>query len=459
MARDAEIGDRVAEELQAWLGDPEAVAVLEPRTSLAYERSELVRDETAARVAALAAWRSGRARVLVASVQALLQHTLDPDEVPADPRRLRVGARIHQDELLHELLALGYDPVLEVAGRGEFARRGGLVDVFPSAAPLPIRIELFGDEIDSMRAFDPADQRSLRPIEEVALLPASEFLVPAAESPTIRGRLARLPGAPGARSTAWPQDLARFGGGRPCRNRRARRALGPRPRHRLSGRALETGDAAEVWAAVLCPATGLDHLGPGTLLVLDEPGDIADAAEFLWRQADERRDRAGRRRRPAQGLAGDLPGAARLEEPAAARSRTLELTWESEAAAPTGGGTPMGDLFGWREPALPPARTARLAQTIAGWTSEGDRVVLASDQAPRLADLLTEQDMPTAAVDRIAEAPGPGPNASSVGASTAASPAARTASSSSPTASSSAPSASGGPRPCAGSCRATSWSG
>ena len=63
IARDAEVGDRVAEELQAWLGDPGAVAVLEPRTALAYERSELVADETAARVAALAAWRTGQARV------------------------------------------------------------------------------------------------------------------------------------------------------------------------------------------------------------------------------------------------------------------------------------------------------------------------------------------------------------------------------------------------------------
>src|SRR5450759_864414 len=176
------------------LGDPEAVAVLEPRTALAYERSELVRDETAARGAALAAWRSGRARVLVASVQALLQHTLDPAEIPAQPRRLRVGTRVHQDELLRELLALGYDPVTEVAGRGEFARRGGLVDVFPSAASLPIRIEMFGDEIDSMRVFDPTDQRSLRPIEEVALLPASEFLVPSGGPADVRARVARMPG-------------------------------------------------------------------------------------------------------------------------------------------------------------------------------------------------------------------------------------------------------------------------
>ena len=89
IARDAEIGDRVAEELGAWLGDPGAVAVLEPRTALAYERSELIADETAARVAALASWRSGRARVLVASVQALLQHTITPADLPDAPRELR----------------------------------------------------------------------------------------------------------------------------------------------------------------------------------------------------------------------------------------------------------------------------------------------------------------------------------------------------------------------------------
>ena len=178
VARDAEIGDRVAEELGAWLGDPAAVSTLEPRTSLAYERSELIADETAARVAALATWRTGRARVLVASVQALLQHTIAPGDLPASPRDLRPGARIHLDGLLRELFDLGYVPVTEVAGRGEFARRGGIVDVFPPSLDLPIRIEFFGDEIDSMRAFDPTDQRTVGPVEKAALLPASEFLLP-----------------------------------------------------------------------------------------------------------------------------------------------------------------------------------------------------------------------------------------------------------------------------------------
>src|SRR5450830_1887621 len=365
VARDAEIGDRVAEELQAWLGDPEAVAVLEPRTALAYERSEMVRDETAARVAALAAWRSGRARVLVASVQALLQHTLDPAEIPAQPRRLRVGTRVHQDELLRELLALGYEPVTEVAGRGEFARRGGLVDVFPSAAALPIRIELFGDEIDAMRVFDPTDQRSLRPVEEVVLLPASEFLAPRGGVAEIAARLARLPGRLSARlPERLAQDLARFEEGIQA----GTGELGAHSGHvhdiAASARALETGDAAEVWAAVLCPATGLDHVPAGTLLVLDEPGDIAESADFLWRQAQERRTELV--------TGGDLPEhwpesylGPRDWKTRLLKGRTLELTWESEASAPTGGGTPMGDLFGWREPALHPARTAQLAQTIA----------------------------------------------------------------------------------------------
>src|SRR5438876_159483 len=80
---------------------------------------------TAARVAAFAAWRSGRARVLVASVQALLQHTIDPGDLPEEAWRITPGSRVGPEQLIGRLYAMGYQPVLEVAGRGEFARRGG----------------------------------------------------------------------------------------------------------------------------------------------------------------------------------------------------------------------------------------------------------------------------------------------------------------------------------------------
>ena len=458
IARDAEIGDRVAEELGAWLGDPEAVAVLEPRTSLAYERSELIADETAARVAALAAWRSGRARVLVASVQALLQHTIDPTDLPDAPRELRLGARIHQDALLRELFELGYVPVTEVAGRGESARRGGIVDVFPPSMALPIRIEFFGDEIDSLRSFDPTDQRTVGTIES-GRAPAGDRVPPAGRW---RGRDPRAPGSgrrPPPRAT----------GGRP-RAVRCRRPDEPVvPAH--AGTADAPTDSRAHSRSATPPRSGpptsprrpaLDHLDPGTLLVLDEPGDIAEAAEFLWRQADERRAELVE----AGELPKDWPSTylpPRDWKSRLVASRTLELTWESDARPRTSrwpaAALSSGDPFGWREPVLPPGRAGRLVEA---------RRRLARRRRPDRARL-----GPGAAArrpPRRGRPPGrrssagwgrrrrPARSRSSIGASTAASSAARTGSPSSPTASCSGPSGSAGRGPSGGSSRATSSS-
>ncbi len=400
IARDAEIGDRVAEELQAWLGDPSAIAVLEPRTALAYERSELVADETAARVAALAAWRQGGARALVASVQALLQHTIAPEDLPDKARELAVGARLHQDALLKELFDLGYSPVTEVAGRGEFARRGGIVDVFPPSMELPIRIEFFGDEIDSLRAFDPTDQRTTGKVERAVLLPASEFLLPTTGVAAIRERLGRGASRLPERLAG---DLARFEG-------TSDDPLRPDGRSPEASRALAVGDAAEIWAAHLAPATGLDHIDPGTVLMLDEPGDIAEAAAFLWRQADERRAELVE----AGELSKDWPLSYLPPRDWKARlvaARTLELTWESEPpgdVAMASRGRSSGDLFGWREPTLPLGRASRLADAVETWREDGARIVLASDQAPRLAEILDEAGHSVAVVDRVETAPPPG---------------------------------------------------
>ena len=406
VARDSEIGDRVAEELSAWVGDPGAVAVLEPRTALAYERSELVADETAARVAALAAWRSGKARILVASVQALIQHTIAPADLPERPLELKVGARVAQGTLLCELLALGYAPVLEVAGRGEFARRGGIVDVFPPSADLPVRIESFGDEIDSLRAFDPTDQRTTGKVERVALLPASEFLVPEGGADGLRARL-------GAMAKRLPehlaQDMERLLGTDAGQHHAA--VGGPRG----ESRAAAVGDAAEIWAPLLAPSTALDHLPPETLFVLDEPGDLGEAGGFLWRQADERRaDLLASSELPKDWPPTLLPP--RDWKRRMLGARTLELTWESEAGdAIAGGGKSSGDLFGWREPQLPPGRGARIAEAVERWRSEDGtkaaaqpRIVIASDQAPRLAEVLEEAGLPAGVTNAVAEAPPPG---------------------------------------------------
>ena len=432
---------------------PARSRVLEPRTALAYERSELVADETAARVAALAAWRSGRARVLVASVQALFQHTHRARRparrsrsccrsAPASPERARCAS----------CSTSATSPVLEVAGRGEFARRGGIVDVFPPSAALPVRIEFFGDEIDSLRAFDPTDQRTIgRRRPRSTLLPATEFLLPPAASSAIAERLGRR---------AAPARAAR-GGPRSGSRARSRPTAGTR-RDRGDARSA-VGDAAEVWAPSSRPSTALDHLDPARSSCSTSRATSPRPADFLWRQADERRAELVE--------SGDLPKDWPADVPrrrgdwkrrllAAAHARADLGVRSAAEARLAGGGQARAMLFGWREPRPAAGRTARLAEAVERWAGEAaPRIVIASDQAPRLAELLGEAGRPSRSSTASASRRRPAPSRSSSAASTAASPAARTAWCSSPTGSSSAPSASAGPRRCAASCHGTSWSG
>ncbi len=416
LARDAEVGDRVAEELAAWLGDPGAVAVLEPRTALAYERSELVADETAARVAALAAWRSGRARILVASIGALLQPTLAPADLPEAPLELRPGTRLEPERLVRELARAGYVPVVEVAGRGEFARRGGIVDVFPPSAELPVRIEFVGVEVDSLRAFDPADQRTVERLGRLDLLPATEFLVPAGGRAALLERL-RGAGFDARSGRRLPERLAgdlerlleRLGDGTGA-----------------GGGPLELGDAAEVWAPLLAPATGLDHLAAADLVVVDEPSEVADAGEFLWSQATERRaELVAAGELPAEWPEA-YPGPGAVAAALAGRP-LLGLMWQSdppaevEAALLPARTRVVVDPFGWREPALPPGGAPRLAEAVERWLArpatlsgtaeappEPPRIVVASDQAPRLAELLADAGRIVGTTLSVREPPPPG---------------------------------------------------
>jgi transcription-repair coupling factor (superfamily II helicase) len=112
--------------------------------------------------------------LVVASARALMQHTLPPGEFTL--MSFRVGQRIRLNEVLAQWIQLGYQPEEVVETPGSFSRRGGVLDVFPPNVAVPIRIELFGDEIDSLRSFDPTTQRSEKRLESFTLSPASETL-------------------------------------------------------------------------------------------------------------------------------------------------------------------------------------------------------------------------------------------------------------------------------------------
>ncbi len=113
--------------------------------------------------------------IIVAPVQALMQKTLTPDRLRAQVRTFAAGSTIDPMTLLEELDAWGYEILPEVSRKGQAAARGGILDLWPPVMDWPCRIELFGDEIESIRQFDPVEQRSIGPVESVTLSPAIEL--------------------------------------------------------------------------------------------------------------------------------------------------------------------------------------------------------------------------------------------------------------------------------------------
>jgi transcription-repair coupling factor (superfamily II helicase) len=111
--------------------------------------------------------------LVCASAVALAERLPPPDERPA-PLRLAAGDEPGIDLLAETLAESGYERVERVEERGQFAVRGGLVDVFPSTGREPLRIELFGDEIEQIRAFSPFTQRALREVDAATIHPAAE---------------------------------------------------------------------------------------------------------------------------------------------------------------------------------------------------------------------------------------------------------------------------------------------
>ncbi|HVM56140.1 MAG TPA: transcription-repair coupling factor, partial [Gaiellaceae bacterium] len=114
-----------------------------------------------------------RGGLVCASARALAE-PLPPPEARPEPITLRAGMEPGVEGLAEELSLAGYERVERVDDRGQFAVRGGLVDVFPTTGHEPLRVEFFGDEIESIRAFSPFTQRALHPVPETVVYPAAE---------------------------------------------------------------------------------------------------------------------------------------------------------------------------------------------------------------------------------------------------------------------------------------------
>ena len=130
------------------------------------------------RLEVLAGLSRGEVPVLTASLEGLLLRTLPPEVLDAAVMDLSVGQTLDLSALTDRLTAAGYARCDQVEGTGQFALRGGILDVFTPGLDLPVRMEFWGDEIDSMGLFDPVTQRRTAQREQVTLLPAGEVLSP-----------------------------------------------------------------------------------------------------------------------------------------------------------------------------------------------------------------------------------------------------------------------------------------
>jgi transcription-repair coupling factor (superfamily II helicase) len=385
IARDPEVAERVADTLRAWVSDPESITLLEPRSALPYERGELVVDESAGRVAALAAWSGGLSRILVTSLIAALQNSIDPTSLSEGSLLMQPGARMSLDDATHRVAALGYERVPLVGGRGEFARRGGILDLFPAGASEPLRVEWFGDEIESIRAIDPATQRSGATLPRAHLLPASEFPLGAVRVAAARKAAETIAAKDGVElAPGLIADLARW----------------------ESADQPDRGDGLEIWAPLIAPTRPIDAFGDA-LIILDEPSELVTTAESLARQSAERFDVLRTTRiLPPSWPAPIPPPALSISALSSSGAARLELTWSSEAGRMTKS-TPS-DPFSWHDPLVPAGRTRAMGEAVEGWQRDGARVVIISEQASRLAELLAEAGVATPVSESIPRDPKPG---------------------------------------------------
>src|SRR5699024_6773835 len=128
------------------------------------------------RIAGLARLGAG-VDALVVSARGLARKVIPPSTLEEGSERLAPGQSLDRDAFARDLVELGYQNAPLVEDPGAFAVRGAIVDLWPPAAPAPVRIELFGDEIESLRAFDPQNQRTNATLESLSVPPAREVLI------------------------------------------------------------------------------------------------------------------------------------------------------------------------------------------------------------------------------------------------------------------------------------------
>jgi transcription-repair coupling factor (superfamily II helicase) len=230
------------------------------------------------RAAALWKLASGAAKLVIAPVEAACMRLFSRDYYAALALRLRTGEEHLPEMLVEHLLSVGYTRVDVVEMPGQVSVRGGILDVYGPEMERPVRIDFFGDEIESMRRFDPETQRSSSAVDEILLLPLTETPATEALLGAINARLTRS-GVAGA---------ALEGGEEPAELV-----------NHVAHAAAQSGEATvfpgwEFYAAVAgAKSSLLELMGAQTRVMIEEPSMVENQGERWWNKVEQRHERSG----------------------------------------------------------------------------------------------------------------------------------------------------------------------
>lgn len=374
-----------------------AVTVVTGREFTFYASEGVSRQTEHRRLRALDCMQSEDHPTVILTTAALLTRTVPPAALRRAAFTLKRGMQCGPSELTDRLLWAGYHAAEQVEGPGQFAHRGGIMDLWSATEDAPARLEFWGDEIDTIHAFDPSSQRRTEKLQCLRVLPAAETI------PTL---------AEGGRQALIEQMKSLYG----RLNRGASRFDVEKLRKNLAAdiEALEEGTeftVADRYMNLIYPkfATALDYLTPDALVVMDQPGKCAQRARDFLKQANEDI------RLLIEG--GTLLG----------REAQFYATWELVTERLGEWPVVMADTFTvGRYPMAVRTNmslTAKQLPSYAGsgqqaaedvrhWLQEGYRcVILAGDErrAKALADILREKDVGKVCLDtRMASLPVPG---------------------------------------------------
>jgi len=357
------------DQLRVWSPEPGIYLFREPDV-LPYERIPWDRETIQERLEALAAmvsdggWGEGCAPVLVTTARGLAQKTIPRYAFLNGVHRLSLGQEVSRERLLSSWLRLAYKPVSIVEEPGTFSVRGGIIDIFPPGSVEPVRIEFSGEEIESLRTFDPATQRSRRRPSSVTITVAREAL------PGDGGRLRGydLSSFNPQAAEEWSQELATLSRG-------------------------EVFPRLEFYLPLLYeqPGSLLDHLTQA-LIILDDPLGIERALSDLEGEMEDLRQALEAR--------GELP--AWMESPCFTKEEIQERLLCPSLEFRLGEESELTSSF-----APSPSYGGLLEELVIDTLEQKRRVILVSRQASRLAEIYSEWGTPLVPSEGVTEMPPP----------------------------------------------------